>query len=245
MNGRKAAAAAGMALVCVALLLLYWRKPESAATQVSVTAVAAESAPASERTAEPPEPVPDPAPQVVPSAPDVWMFPSSPGAEIGFEARQTSADLETYLVFMDVGAASEIVNGGMRDEQSVRLTQRAYALTDEELARLVEHSRAALQADRSFQTRDQEAICQNRHNYQSIAQFGAALNEHTSRVEAHQESLGRNATTALGFDLHNRIRDRILSQPRGQMNHADFPVVLTRRNHGLATEIERFCNAGR
>jgi hypothetical protein len=173
------------------------------------------------------------------------VFPRTPGASVGFYTKHASVDFDTYLVFMEVGAASELLDGKMTDETSVQFAKNAYGLTDDEVARLINYSRSVLIADRSFQAIDQGDVCDKKATYQTVQEFGAALNEHTKRIEGHQETLGRNAAKVLGSELYNKISDKVLSRPRREMTNADFPVLMGKRNHGLEVEVERFCNFGK
>lgn len=253
MNKRAVAGVSAVLLVALVAFLLHGRKAERVeeppvAVQLPPVEVPppreTAPAPAPASVAAPPaiEAIPQP---VVQAATREDLFPQNPGAHIGYYKEYRTAEFETYLVLMGFAGASEIVDGKMADEGSIRHLQRQYELTDDELIRLIDYGRSALATDRSFQSADQDSLCARKDTFRSLEQFGAALNEHVSRLAANQESLGRNAATALGPQIYSKITDKVLSRPRQEMTVGDFPTLFAKRDHGLETEIERFCSHGK
>lgn len=237
----------GLALGLLVASTAFWlskpEKPESA----SVSAAAAQPLPIENF------PVPEPSP--VGSLPEVAevqteqpraptreeVFPTNPGSSSGYYNKQMTVDFEIYLQFLDIGAYSEIVDGRMASEQLVRNIKAQYQLTDEELKKLIETGRSALQADRDFQSAGMGAICKRGDSFGSVQELGAAVDELTKKIEANQEELGRKAMQQLEPQLASKIRDKILGGPRRMMMTGDLAVLMPMRNHGLETELERIC----
>lgn len=165
---------------------------------------------------------------------------------VGMLKEFSTRDFSVYLVFMTAGDSAEIIEstGEFKDEMGIRALQQEYELNDEELQELLKYSRAALQSDREHQAKLQEAACSSRATFSSLSQFGEAVNEITRSTRVNQEDLARQAESALGQALFSKISSRVGSRPLPELTEVDFPSLLTARNHGLSTEIERFCSYG-
>lgn len=166
---------------------------------------------------------------------------------VGYRGELRSVDYDIYLVFMVLGDASEIIDaaGTLKDKAWINSVQLEYELTDEELQKLLVYSRTSLEADRKYQTALQDEICAKRGSFNSLHEFGNAINDFSRNAIENQERMGRQAESELGPVLFSKISSRVRSKPREMAAGVDFASMLTARNEGLDVEIERACPSGK
>lgn len=185
-------------------------------------------------------------PALPPSDKSAGQFPPAAN-NIGLRQELSTHDFSVYLVFMSAGDSAEIIEstGTLKDEMGIRVLQQEYDLNEEELRRLIEYSKTVVQSDREYQAKLQGAACAERTKFVSLAQFGEAVNDITRNTRTNQEALARQGESALGQALFLKISSRVRSRPPPELTEVDFPSLLMARDHGLATEIERFCSYGK
>ena len=190
-----------------ALVLLYlWFTKSEVAEIVAETHVPAPVAELAVAKPEQPE-----VPEVVQQAPLQSTHPpletSRPAArqivatQVGTYTKAPSVELRTYYMLMGLGGS------GFSSPES---TRQEFDLSDEELAELTEYAKSAVESDLKHQLEMQRETCEGRATFQTLEQFGAAMNGFTEKVERNQESLARDARDKLGgcAVCQNRCRRR-------------------------------------
>lgn len=185
-------------------------------------------------------------PALSPNDKSAGQFPPT-AKNIGLRQELSTHDFSVYLVFLSASDSAEIIEstGTLKDEMGIRALQQEYDLNEEELRKLIEYSKTVAQSDREYQAKLQGAACAERTRFVSLAQFGEAVNEVTRNTRTNQETLARQGESALGQALFSKISAQVRSRPPPELTEVDFPSLLMARDHGLVTEIERFCSYGK
>ncbi len=164
-----------------------------------------------------------------------------------------SIDLSNYLVLVGIGTLNNapvllnpdgtLAEARVAEEMQARAIgrlQEQYGLTDQELEKLLDVTRSALESDKQNQSAETAQVCAARATFRNIEDFGAAVNDSRRRIELHQENLGREATEKLGSALFSKFeaRNQRFRTGRG----TDFTIMLVAQHRDLETEIKRICD---
>lgn len=161
----------------------------------------------------------------------------TPTSDVGMSRVIRPVDFHRYLVFSGIGAAAL-----QNDARMLSIMQQQHELSDDEFNAVLDYSVKALRADRKFQTSEELKICASRARFQSVHDFGAALNELTRATEENQGRLGLDAEAALGPALFSKLNSRVLSERQTDTTQVDFPALFAARGGDLEVELRRFCD---